>query len=771
MLDQLRADGVIDQAIVMSEQRGLVLKPANAPVYILDRALGVDPHTYPLAGTIVLNDGKSLVDTLQAGTLVLSQDVATSAGVGVGDVVAISSLGGSVPVGLRVAGIAERMPDRTGATAIYTIATADQIAGRGGVTMTALVTWGPRGASLETTACSDNGRLTGFAGTATERGICSDGWQFQFATTVSADVQRVVRVFDTMLKGAGLLGLLVGGIGVANTLQVLLARRLGEIAMLKTLGYQRRDVVLLVAIETALLGVAGSVVGVVVAIALSYVFLQLLSNAAGSLMTTWSIDVGALLGGALAGVVTAIIFGVAASLRATSVRPAALLRNHVVAPASTRAATGGLWMVLALLFAVLGSVILGSPLLGAGVLVFAVGGLLGLGGVLGGILVLIVRVRLQARGMVSLAQNNLRRQGIRSLFAVIALWAGVFAIGFAAAALLSGRDRVAGKAIDLGGDNVVVYAGPAAIANVEQQLQQHSVDQIHSQVLVQIDARHTDGTPLSIGQLAGRETLGSDLRIVEGAPWGTQQGVYIDTTQLDSTAEGSQAPLTVGDEITVIAANGERTLQIVGRFLYTGELNPGIRVSQPMLLTTDALVRTLGGAEVVAQVIGQAPPKQLRRTGTALNAALPDALVMTSADFNDSITRTFTSLFLFVSAIAALALVAGAVLIANAVALALVERRHEVGILKAVGYSSGHVLRTLMIEHSILGVVGGIAGVATVFAAIAVINWREEAARLALGPLPALGIVVVAVVLAITSALVVAWRPTHVRPLELLRDA
>jgi hypothetical protein len=99
------------------------------------------------------------------------------------------------------------------------------------------------------------------------------------------------------------------------------------------------------------------------------------------------------------------------------------------------------------------------------VLVFAVGGLLGLGGMLGGILALLVRVPLQARGMVSLAQNNLRRQGIRSLFAVIALWAGVFAIGFAAAALLSGRDRVAGKAIDLGGDNVVVYAGPAAIAN------------------------------------------------------------------------------------------------------------------------------------------------------------------------------------------------------------------------------------------------------------------------------------------------------------------
>ena len=96
--------------------------------------------------------------------------------------------------------------------------------------------------------------------------------------------------------------------------------------------------------------------------------------------------------------------------------------------------------------------------------------------------------------------------------------------------------------------------------------------------------------------------------------------------------------------------------------------------------------------------------------------------------------------------------------------------RTELGILKAVGYNSAHVVGTLVIEHSLLGLLGGVAGVASVWLAIALINVREASARLALNPLPALGIVAVAWGLALGSVLLVAWRPTHVRPLTVLRE-
>ena len=71
-----------------------------------------------------------------------------------------------------------------------------------------------------------------------------------------------------------------------------------------------------------------------------------------------------------------------------------------------------------------------------------------------------------------------------------------------------------------------------------------------------------------------------------------------------------------------------------------------------------------------------------------------------------------------------LALVAGGVLIANSVGLAMLDRRREMRIFKAIGYSSARLLT-------------GIA---------------------------------VATAIAFASAVTVAWRPTHARPLAVLRQ-
>lgn len=76
-----------------------------------------------------------------------------------------------------------------------------------------------------------------------------------------------------------------------------------------------------------------------------------------------------------------------------------------------------------------------------------------------------------------------------------------------------------------------------------------------------------------------------------------------------------------------------------------------------------------------------------------------------------------------------MALVAGGVLIANSVGLAMLDRRREMGIFKAIGYTSARILTGMAIEYALLGLVAGIAGMGAV-----------------------------------------AWRPTHARPLDVLRQ-
>jgi hypothetical protein len=87
-----------------------------------------------------------------------------------------------------------------------------------------------------------------------------------------ADAQPALR--DGLKRTSRFLGLIalvsliLGGIGVAQTVRAWLASRFDPIAILKCLGVRPHEVVLLYAAETALLGLAGSLAGVAIATAI-----------------------------------------------------------------------------------------------------------------------------------------------------------------------------------------------------------------------------------------------------------------------------------------------------------------------------------------------------------------------------------------------------------------------------------------------------------------------------------------------------------------------
>jgi putative ABC transport system permease protein len=77
-------------------------------------------------------------------------------------------------------------------------------------------------------------------------------------------------------------------------------------------------------------------------------------------------------------------------------------------------------------------------------------------------------------------------------------------------------------------------------------------------------------------------------------------------------------------------------------------------------------------------------------------------------------TLAYHNLFVLGVAMASLALLAGVLLVANSVSLAMLDRRYEIGVLKAVGYSRGQILFSLVIEYTLLAVVASAAGMAAV---------------------------------------------------------
>src|SRR5690606_23877950 len=125
--------------------------------------------------------------------------------------------------------------------------------------------------------------------------------------------------------------------------------------------------------------------------ALSAQLVRLLDRTAGALMLEHGIAWHAVGAGPLLGVTTAVLFGMAAIVRAAGVRPAVLMRDLPV-QASRRAAlsSAGLYVLLTLLFTGVASVVMGSVPGGLAVVALAIVGTLLLGVVLTSLLWLLV---------------------------------------------------------------------------------------------------------------------------------------------------------------------------------------------------------------------------------------------------------------------------------------------------------------------------------------------------------------------------------------------
>ncbi|MFN8376534.1 MAG: FtsX-like permease family protein [Anaerolineae bacterium] len=139
--------------------------------------------------------------------------------------------------------------------------------------------------------------------------------------------QQVSDVLADFIVLLGLGALLIGGVGIINTMLVLIRRRTEEIATLKTFGLKGYQVGGLFLSEAFLLGVAGSLVGCVLGIILSRAV-----NSFGEAFLrqplTWRLYPDALLYGIVLGMVITMIFGIVPILLTLRVRPAIILRPN-----------------------------------------------------------------------------------------------------------------------------------------------------------------------------------------------------------------------------------------------------------------------------------------------------------------------------------------------------------------------------------------------------------------------------------------------------------
>ncbi len=647
-LDGLVKDGVLGTYTLVAYTSTLTFHlPDSGELRFPSEGIGIDPAAYPPIGSLTVEgaDGAGLPALLtEVGDVLISRDLALEDHLAVGDRLTLADLNAGKPLQARIRGIISDTPNHKGSKLYYSLETAAQLEGSERSLNTVLAT-APDSKAAQA-------RLEAL------------GWRVFLANDLAAADEYVQDLFATLLNGAGVLGLLVSGVGIANTMQVLLRRRQREVAVWKSLGYRSGDLMVLFSLEAGALGLIGSLLGAGLGVAISYGLVDLFSRTS-TMLIQWKLTPASALLAILVGVATTVVFALWAIVSTSRVSPVTLLRGQSASAAQLpRLQSAALFVLLAVPFTAIISLIMGSPLKAVGVLA---GALIGLA--------------------VEVAEY---------------------------------------------GVNTTTRVRAVRLASDAQK------------TLSPVLTTRTDLTGYTF----------------TGADWGSRpDGVY--TPERDQILAGARLSVEMWDGTT-------RELPVVGSYRVDMEqmLSPELGILLPVELS-----QSIAPADQ-AQVSARVPAARLAATAGDLGRLLPEATVINLVAYSARFTRTYQNLFLFAVSMAGLAILAGMLLMANSVSLSVLDRRYEIGVLKAMGYTRWHVLLTLMVEYALIGLLAAGAGLAVVkgFLWLAGMGNPLMASLMVLTPEVAGGILMFTLCVTLFTVLAVAWKSTQVSPLVILND-
>ncbi|MAU09150.1 MAG: hypothetical protein CL607_04960 [Anaerolineaceae bacterium] len=750
LLAPLQAEGLITSYSPVSEFYEFMMRTADSSrIRYISRLFGVDPSAYPIVGDVTIKEpaNSTLADlTSELGTTVITRDIADEYGLEMGDTMRLTSHDGemSLAMPLTITGIVNDNPSHMGRRIYYSLETTEAL--------------------FSETAIYDYVVIQTDQQEAAATAISEAGWFVQRADLQVLEQSPNDELFIFMVQGAGVLGLLVGGIGIANTMQVLLTQRKQEVGILKTLGYSQRDMIFIFVLEAGLLGVVGSILGALLSMVVANGIMQIFSNSS-SLLMQWNPDPLLMGGGILIGIVTTVIFAMYAIVSVSSARPTVIFRRESKQGRSWRGifTALGFYVLLAIPFSVVTSLFLGSVEKGIGILLFALAGLVVLGVGLGILTWVILRIMPTFNfNLLRMARNNMRKRAFSMIFAMIALFVGVFTLGFAMTIIQISLGQYAERNPEIEGYNLQVLTDTDTVPEIVSALETEGVEAVNARYStsagkITFDAvdNYWDNGALQI------RSIPWDIDILEGPELGSDIGVYVygpDEIELEG-------------EMSYTALDGTvYTLPILGRYASSGEtvLN---NVYQPVI--SWETYESLGSPALNhVEVYAIADNAQVQAIASTIGQAFPDVMTTNSIDLMEELNGMFLNIFYFALSMSGLALLAGVMLIANVVSLAMMERRYEIGVMKAVGYTQSNVLLTIVLEYGLVGFVASIVAILGIQAMITFITLTQSAAEgmLFIEPITAIVILIIGLALTQATALTAAWAPAKIRPLAILNE-
>ncbi|NMC58026.1 MAG: FtsX-like permease family protein [Candidatus Methanofastidiosa archaeon] len=218
-----------------------------------------------------------------------------------------------------------------------------------------------------------------------------------------------------------------------------------------------------------------------------------------------------------------------------------------------------------------------------------------------------------------------------------------------------------------------------------------------------------------------------------------------------------------GDTITLEENEYQKTFTI--RDIKTGPFNKNaeIIVSYSSLTDTfpDIYTYTLN---VIAKE-GQA----LALSKKAKSMFSPDYYVFEASEVLSIVNRLIDQVVIPISLLASFSLFVAIIVISNTMYLSIIDRKREIGIMKAIGASNFTVLKNLAIENLAIGAIGGILSLVVLLASFFGLALLLELEGTPISLPIVIGIFILSLIVSVIASIIPAYNTSKIRPLSVLR--
>ncbi|MET0952489.1 MAG: FtsX-like permease family protein [Aeromicrobium sp.] len=694
-----RADGtVFGQGLFVIKKNGKLLGGTGAPTMAFNYSDAPNSHGDPIAR---ITQGRAPTRT---GEVALDERSADHAGYQVGDTVRMITAGDQPRLTARLVGILDFAGGGlAGATLVYfDTRTAQQLFHHGKDTYTSIELTTRDGVSQQDVVEAVRPLLPADAEAITGQAQADE---------IESVVDTVLGYLNTFLLVFAAIALVVGSLLIINTFSILVAQRSRELAVLRALGASRGQVSRSVLAEAFVVGLIGSTAGLVLGFGLAAALRAVFASFGLDLTETSLVFAPrTILLSYVVGVSVTMLAAYLPARRAARVAPVEAMRADVSLPkgslrrrgiaGATVAALGGVLIVIGLTTDVRWA----PAWVGAGILAILLA-ITALAPVIAVPVLTPLRVayaRVFGQTGRLAADNAIRNPGRT------AATASALMIGLALVSTISILASSVSRSIDVGVEeqftsdylisNAIGQAFSPSIARDVSRVAGVAVTAPSQLVSVEIDgdlvrADATDSRRL--GQIF-------DISYTAGGP-ATGDG---QVALMEDTADALAAR--VGQKVSLTFPSGDVTATVSGIYESTYVVSDAIFPYS----TLDAANIQRADTSVAVNAAPGVDRAGLGRELERVTQDFPTVTVQNQDDFAATQRGQVDQLLYLIYALLGLAIVIAALGIVNTLALSIIERTREIGVLRAVGLERRQLRRMVRLEAIAISMLGALLGIA-----------------------------------------------------------